>query len=354
MKITNFLILVLISLFVVSCSKVTEPVKKISVGTSLINYQGDQQVDSLIIPPDLTSPNTKGIFNENIAKDDVEIVKRNNKVEVKRDNFRRWLIVDLSPSEVWSLSKEFFRSFGFIIAKENQQIGIFETDYLEKETIVPEKSLGPLRAALAKALKTSYGMPTADKYRVRIEPLDEPNKSEVYLTLSSIGEVVSGEMRLWQPQQKDLELEAEMLLSLMVFIGSDEILASSKIKASDDKKSFPIDVVKSEDGYASLIFPYSQDESWRYLGWALDELGVDIEDRDVIDGSYFIKVAPEKGFLSKIISAVGSVKSYQLFIKQINNELSQVYFVDLSQENSQDTVNYSFDLFNDISSQFLN
>jgi outer membrane protein assembly factor BamC len=354
MKIINYLIVFLISFILISCSKVVEPVKKISVGTSLINYQGDQQVESLIIPPDLTTPNTKGVFTENITKDDEVIIKRNNKVEVKRDNFRRWLIVNIPPEEVWQLSKEFFRSFGFAIEKENQPIGILETDYLEKETIVPEKSLGPIRASLAKVLKSSYGMPTADKYRIRIEPLNDPNKSEVYLTLSTIGEVVSGEMRLWQPKEKDLELETEMLLSLMVFLGSDEISASSKIQVSDDKKSPPLEIVNSDDGYASLIFPYSRDESWRYLGWALDELGVDIEDRDIIDGSYFIKVTPEKGFLSKIISAVGSIESYQLYIKPINNELSQVYFVDLSQENTQNSVTYSFELFNDISSQLLN
>ena len=34
-------------------------------------------------------------------------------VEIKRDNYRRWLLVDKSPNEVWSLSKEFFRSYGF-------------------------------------------------------------------------------------------------------------------------------------------------------------------------------------------------------------------------------------------------
>ena len=92
-------------------------------------------------------------------------------VEVKRDAHRRWLLVDMPPSEVWSLSKEFFRSFGFKIEKENQKIGILETDYLEIDTKVPDKSLGAIRAALSKALKTQYGLPIADKYRIRIESL---------------------------------------------------------------------------------------------------------------------------------------------------------------------------------------
>ena len=39
MKITNFLILALISLFVASCSKVADPVKKIGLGSRAVNYE---------------------------------------------------------------------------------------------------------------------------------------------------------------------------------------------------------------------------------------------------------------------------------------------------------------------------
>ena len=101
---------------------------------------------------------------------------------------------------------------------------------MEIETKVPDKSLGTIRAALAKALKTQYGLPIADKYRIRIEPTANATQSEVYLTLSSIGEVVSGATRVWQPREKDVELETEKLLKLMVFLGSDRSDAISKIE----------------------------------------------------------------------------------------------------------------------------
>lgn len=352
MKMTKYIVILLMSLLIFSCSKVAEPVKKIGIGSRLVNYQRDDKVELLVIPPNLTAPNSQGIFIDNSTTTDIKIIKENNKVEVKRDSFRRWLVVNLPPEQVWSLSKEFFRSFGFTVEQENQKIGVFETDYLEKETIVPEKSLGVFRAALAKALKTSYGMPTADKYRVRIEPLDESQKSEVYLTLSSIGEVVSGEMRLWQPQEKDLELETEMLLTFMVFLGDNESDAISKIENNNENTKVSLEIIESENGYAALVFPFNRNDSWRYLGWALDEIGIDVEDRDLIDGSFFIKVTPNSGFFSSLIRTVGSTKSYQLYIKQIDNSYSEVYFVDLTQENNQDTIDYSFELFKMISSKF--
>jgi len=332
---------------------VSDPVKKIGLGGRIVNYQGDDTVESLVIPPDLTQPSSQGLFVENVEATDksFEFAKVQN-VEVRRDTHRRWLLVDMPPSVVWSLSKAFFRSFGFKIEKENQKIGILETDYLEIDTKVPDKSLGAIRAGLAKVLNTQYGLPIADKYRIRIESLDDPNQSEIYLTLTSIGEVVKGEQRLWQPREKDVELETEMLLNLMVFLGSDRSQAINKIQASNEKLESPISVIKSESGYATLVFKYNKKQAWSYLGWALDELDVDIEDRDVIDGSYFINITKDKGFFSKLLSSVSSSQTYQLVVKQLDESYSQVIFVDLSEENEQDTIDYSFDFFNELATKF--
>jgi len=324
-----------------------------SLGTRTINYQSSDEVDSLIIPPNLTSPDNEGIFNEVVKlNNSSDILVKVQNIEVKRDKYRRWLLVELPPSEIWTLSKQFFRSYGFNIAKENQKIGLLETDFLEIETKVPDKSLGAVRAALSKTLKTKYGLPIADKYRIRIEPTDNPIKSEVYLTLSSIGEVVDGATRVWQPRDKDVELETEMLLKLMVFLGSDRSDAINKIQSNNNESNVNISIVYSEIGYASLIFPFDKNESWSLLGWALDELNVDIEDRDRLGGNYFINVTPNKGFFSKLLSSASSSKTYQLALKEISGSQTKIIFFDLNEENDKKTISYSAELFDQIASQF--
>ena len=352
MKIFSCIVIALIAISVASCSKVMEPVKEIGLGSKVIKYQEEDKSASLVLPPDLTQPDFKGDFNKVSPNSKTEISKKTNNVQVLRDNYRRWLLVDLPPEEVWDLSKEFFRSYGFKIEKENQKTGILETDYLEIETKVPEKSLGKIRAALAKALKTQYGLPIADKYRLRIEPHSGSEKSEVYLTLFSIGEVVNGEMRLWQPRDKDVELETEMLLTLMVFFGESKSEAIKKIVENEEVIRSTFEVVKTDAGYASIIFPYDKNQTWRYLGWALDELGIEIDDRDSYEGSYFIKVEPDRGFFSKLINTVGSVKTYQLLIRQNQDLNSQVYFINLTEEDQDQALEYSFELFNSIQSKF--
>ena len=125
MKIVNYLIIALMSLILASCSKVADPVKSFGIGSKNLNYESDQSVESLIIPPDLTAPSSQSALTDAIEDDnDNDVLKRVQSVEVKRDKYRRWLLVDLPPSEVWVLSKDFFRSYGFKIEKENQKIGM--------------------------------------------------------------------------------------------------------------------------------------------------------------------------------------------------------------------------------------
>ena len=172
------------------------------------------------------------------------------------------------------------------------------------------------------------------------------------MTLSSIGEVVSGATRVWQPREKDVELETEMLLKLMVFLGSGSAEAIDKIQTSNSSENAVAILETSKSGFASLILPYDKKQSWKYLGWALDELNIDIEDRDLIEGSYFIKVAPSSGFFKKLLSSVSQTNTYQLIIKEVDELTTYVYFVDLSEENKADTIDYSFELFNEIASKF--
>jgi uncharacterized lipoprotein len=120
MKNINYLTIILLSFLAVSCSKIADPVKKIGLGSRVVNYQAEDEVDSLIIPPDLTSPSSQGAFTKvAVATDDENIVKKVQNVEVMRDSYQRWLLVDKTSDEVWALSKDFFRSYGFRIEKEN-------------------------------------------------------------------------------------------------------------------------------------------------------------------------------------------------------------------------------------------
>ena len=142
-----------------------------------------------------------------------------------------------------------------------------------------------------------------------------------------------------------------MLLKLMVFLGNDRVDAIKKIESNTISETI-VSVVTSETGFATLIFPYDKKQSWSYLGWALDELGIIVDDRDSLEGSYFIEANPSKGLFSKILGSIDKQKIYQLIVKEVNDSQTNVFFVDLSEENKEDIINYSSELFNSIASKF--
>jgi len=355
MKYTNCVV-VLLSVFVLTgCSSFSSSDDEETLGTRVINYQEvEGEITDLIIPPDLTNPESQGDFvSISGSSSDVQLAKVAN-VEVKRDAYRRWLLVDKTPSEIWPLAKEFLQSFGFKIKKEDEALGIIETEYLESDPDVPDSSLGGFRAMLSDILKAKYALPIADKYRIRIEATDDKSSSEVYLSLRSIEEVVIDETTLWQSRAKDAELETEMLLRLMVFLGSDQSDAINKIQETAEVEKLPVSVYKTKSGYATLVFPYDPPKAWAHLGWAMDELDIDIEDSDPFEQSYYVNLVRtnDRGFFSKLMGKSAETISVQLVVKQLEEGHSQVVFNDLSEENEQKTIDFSFIFFKELADQF--
>jgi len=349
---------------------------QVGLGERSISYYSNKTVTSLEIPPDLTKPSSQNAFRlseyaENVYEDIIsfstEDAQKDNKmalnnkddIQVKRSGDRRWLVVKKSPEDVWNLSKSFLKQNGFIIKKSNKKIGIMETDFLENHPEIPEGSLGIIRSALRGALKTTYTLPIVDKYRIRIEPTNDSANTEVYLSLTSMEEVLtkagrSDENTIWQSRPKDQALETEMLYKLMMFLGSDRANAKAKILNIEAKKEIIVQLSKGVGGYAKLIFSLNQSETLDNVNWALDQLNIDVEDKDVKEGSFYINVArtEDQGFLSRLFGDKYVQKSFQILVRQTSDNETEVYFNDISEENEQATIDFSHEFLGNIAKQF--
>jgi outer membrane protein assembly factor BamC len=354
-----------------------EKQKQDRLGERDIKYYSNKTLTSLEVPPDLTKPSTKNALKlseyvtniqqdlisfsakDSAIKEASSVLTMPSNVEVMKSGSLRWLVVDKKPDAVWGLAKSFFKSHGFIINKANKKIGVMETDFLENHPEISDQSLGFIRSMLRKATKTRYTLPIADKYRLRIEPTDNGNKTEVYLSLTSMQEVLTNkgsddENTIWQSQAKDHMLETEMLYRLMTFLGSDHALAREKIMAAREQQKLTIKIAKSMGGYAKLVFSLTQHETWNNIGWALDQLGIDVEDKDVKEGSFYINIAKEedKGIFSRLFGDDSIKKSFQIVVRQVDSNITEVYFNDLSEENKQATIDFSYQFLGNIARQF--
>jgi len=342
-----------------------------------INYYGDKSVNSLEVPPDLTSPDYENSFRIREFVEDIdvnvvnlsnanEIIEKNQKVlavptdiTIKRSGTRKWLIVEKDTEAVWSLSKQFLRDYGFVINKINKETGVMETNYLENKPKIPSSTMGWFRSALeSKIDNVSYTLPSVDSYKIRIEPIEGGKKTEVHLSLNSMAEVITGsgkdETTLWQYKERDVNLESEMLYNLMIYLGSDAANAREKIIEAQTESKLIIKNETDINGYAKLVFNFGIEATWDNIAWALNDLNVEIESKDVKEKAFYIRAArtSDKGIFTKMFGDDAVRQVFRVSLKSTNNTKTEVLFFDVSEKNEKETKEFSFDLMKQIKDKF--
>jgi len=344
------------------------------LGSMPIKYYSNKSVTSLEIPPDLTKPDYENSFRLSEFVDTKEnyvnltnkelpnnkVLELTSEVEVKKSGTRRWLIVKKPSDIIWSMTQEFLKSEGFAIKEINKKTGIIETDYLENRPDLPDRSVGLIRSMIQKATGQSYSLPVLDMYRVRVEPINE-NTTEVHFSISSMQEVVQydpqniagkEEKTLWQAKERDPMIEVEMLYRFMVFLGADQV--KEKIINATNEKSVSARLDKNLNGYSKLIFEHNILDTWDFLSWGLDGAKINIEDKDLKERSIYINVArtADKGIFSNMFGDDAILMTFQLALKESSPNKTEVLFYDISEKNEQETIEFSFDLFNEILEQY--
>ena len=350
---------------------------RVELGDIKINYYSDKSVTSLEVPPDLTKPKYENSFrlSEFVSDINPNTINLTNKetleeqkqkvftvpsdIQVKKSGTRRWLVVDKSPDLIWDLSSQFLKEQGFIIKKSNKKIGVMETDFLENRPEIPAKSMGLIRSMLQSTIdNVNYTLPSVDSYKIRIEPIDSGNKSEVHLSVSSMAEVITGtgkdETTLWQSKERNVALENEMLYELMLYLGGDSADARERIINAQEEGKITVSLIDGINGYAKLQFKLNLIDTWDNMSWALSDLNVNLEDKDLKERSFYIQVArtSDKGIMSKIFGEDAIFNSYQLQLKELSSNLTEVYFNDISEVNEIETKQFSYEFLEKIQKLF--
>jgi outer membrane protein assembly factor BamC len=253
--------------------------------------------------------------------------KVTQEARVERDGSQRWLVVKMAPEVLWPQIKEFWQDSGFLIASENQETGVMETDWAENRAKIPE---GFLRNTLGKALDSFYSTGERDKFRTRLERGPD-GTTEVYISHRGAQEVLTGlekERTVWTPRPPDPELEAEFLSRLMTRLGVENTRAKAAVATAAPVEQPRAKLARaSAGGVVEVDEPFER--AWRRVGLALDRVGFTVEDRDRTKGVYYVRYvdqntdangkAVEKGFFSRMFSSSKDDKAkaqrYQIAVK---------------------------------------
>ena len=283
-----------------------------------VDYRSTAKAPSLVIPPDLTqlSKDTRytvvdggvsasGFKTGQTVSGQMPIAALAlGDVRIERAGNQRWLVVNRPAEKLWEPVKDFWQENGFLLAMDQSNIGIMETDWAENRAKIPQDMF---RAALGKMLDSLYSTPERDKFRTRLER-DSQGNTEIFISHRGMMEVYTTEAKnqtIWQPRAADPELEAEFLRRLMVKLGASP--EQAKIAATESNNK-PTAKILEVNGQPAVSMQEGFDRAWRRVGLSLDRTGFTVEDRDRNKGIYYVRYVAasensEPGFFSKIFSS---------------------------------------------------
>lgn len=284
---------------------------------------GGTKAPSLDVPPDLTQlsrdtryvvPGTAvsansygaGQAQTNLAAPTAALALGD--VRIERSGTQRWLVVNRPADKLWNPVRDFWLESGFLLAQDQENLGIMETEYAENRAKLPQDFI---RNAIGKVFDSLYSTGERDKFRTRLERRTDGG-TEIYVSHRGLVEVVTGSTRggagdstIWQPRPSDPELETEFLRRMMVKLGVPQEQSKALVAADTPRQTSRIATVNNQ---SVVQLDENFDRAWRRVGLALDRTGFTVEDRDRSQGTYFVRyVEPntsksEPGFLSKLFS----------------------------------------------------
>jgi outer membrane protein assembly factor BamC len=246
-------------------------------------------------------------------------------VRIERTGNQRWLVVKRPAEKLWDPVKDFWQENGFLLAVDQNTLGIMETDWAENRAKLPQDFI---RASLGKLIDALYSTAERDKFRTRLER-NAAGETEIFISHRGMVETYKDnqkESTVWQPRAVDPELEAEFLRRLMVKLGATEAHANTLVASADAPRKTA--TVATDNGQPVVHIEEGFDSAWRRIGLALDRTGFTVEDRDRKQGIYFVRYVPlnadntEPGFFSKLFSSSSKntdATKYQIAVRSVAN-----------------------------------
>lgn len=303
-----------------------------------VDYRSAKKAAPLDIPPDLTQlqkdnryavPDGRGIATASgfqqargtpaagpAAVNGAVGPVSTDAVRIERAGNQRWLVVKETPEQLWPQLQAFWPSVGFTVESENLQTGIMETNWAENRAKIPQDII---RRTIGKVFDSAYSTGERDKYRTRLERRPD-GSTEIYISHRGAEEVLVGpqkESTTWTSRPSDPGLEAEFLGRLMAQL-TGQIKPAEVKQATEAVASAAPEAQHAKLENGKVVVDEGFDRAWRRVGLALDRVGFTVEDRDRVQGIYFVRyVDPDKaskeGFFSKLFGSEDKNKEAQRY-----------------------------------------
>jgi len=251
-------------------------------------------IDDLMVIPPVAQGSTQAFLNAPRPRPYGGRIERG--VVIQRINEDNWIVVDVSPSEVWPRIRDYWSRQGIQVAVENPARGLMDTGWFVLE---------------GNAL-------TKEKIRVTVEPGFQNDSAEIRLLHLGLAQSIPALDQVnWPESSTDPDVAYDFLTDMSGYLAdvADLYQASTvSFLAENIDGRGKASIINTPAGRELLHLQAGYNRSWAAIMRALERAGVDVLAQDaeagVIETDYVIATGideeEEPGFFKKVITLNGA------------------------------------------------
>lgn len=288
---------------------------------SNLDYTSNKSVKTLDFPPDLTAPefdmafvlpadgvvSASAIGNQSsgftLDGRQINVLPKSTNMRFGGAGTSRWLDIDASAETLWPRLRDFWRSLGIPVKRDEPRIGVMETEWVVNRAGLP---LNWFNKIAGKVLGSGYDAGSRDRFRARMEK-PTATTARIFLTHKGAEKVITGTISGWELRPANHELEAEMLNRLKAFLQGDVVgAARNSVSGSEATQTTSLVNIVTQEGLPVLQIHDNYKRSWVLTGIMLDRMGLVAEKRNQAAGIYEVKYqgddedTAKRGFFSRM------------------------------------------------------
>ena len=289
-------------------------------------YKKSKSLPDLEIPPDLTTdairdqmaiPQGGETATFSTYQERQATAKKQRELEKTQDSAiqvlenEHILAVQGAAVQIWPQLRTFWDERGYGLELDDEELGVIETEWRENQEEL-----------------------TRDKFKIFAEAGEERNTTVLYVSHRGEQLVPQGEKLVWQPREREVQLERVVVENLRDHLGAvgdagetSYAATDSTPAASDEDNYGDTDYESAEDARAEILSAGSgkiyialQEEfsdAWNSTASALSAAGIEVEEADKSRGVFSIKMPKsgdekKEGVFSKLKFWGGKSDNYQL------------------------------------------
>ena len=310
-------IVTLFSILISGCSGISNYAKNIisDPRNEKLVYKTDEDYSSsqidLIIPPDLTQPNTqRSLSLPEIVRNDNEklftVDSQLNNIKILRQGQSMFLSVSTTDKiSLWNSIKSFWLTEGFQILNEDITIASIRTNYLEN---LSEAQLGTVQRVVGRYVPLLVSPETRDSYSTRL--VKKESGYDIVVTHYGKEFMSDGDTEFrWQNRPRDIEFENEMISRMFIYLGGDEAREAGYVVAKINRTTDRVLLSSDERGFQTLYVPDIYERVYPRIISSLDKLGINILSEKPSDGLILVSLSESISYSAQVSEELSKLAS---------------------------------------------